>query len=107
MGFDTSKLQIIVIKVKINGGGGGDKLDGLIWQILYYLNEGIINKFNMDFGAKIYQFDFSEKSKDENINKVDDLIKFWTKERELNYSDYIGRCRTCTYNTECSNPELR
>ena len=102
MGFDTSQLHIIITKVKMN-----IEKKELINPILYYLNIGIIDDFNMEYpDAKIYQFDYSKKNKVEIINKLDNLIKFWTKERVPNYSDYIGRCRTCKYKGECSNPEL-
>ena len=102
MGFDTSQLNIIIIKVKMN-----IEKNELITPILHYLNFGTIDEFNMEYPeAKIYQFDYSKKIKAEIINKLDYLIKFWTEERVPNYSDYIGRCRTCKYKGECSNPEL-
>ncbi|MBE0523643.1 MAG: hypothetical protein IBX40_04830 [Methanosarcinales archaeon] len=58
MGFNTSQLQIIIIKAKQNMSV--EDLKGCIEPIIFYLKEGTINEFNIVFPrVKIYQFDFS------------------------------------------------
>lgn len=103
MGFDTSELEIVIPKVKQS-----IEKEGLINPILYHLKNKSIHKFHLENPKiRLHIFDFSQKNKSDIIIQLNELVKFWKKEREAEGSRNLAKCGPCSYRDECDYYQIR
>lgn len=97
MGFDISSLKIVIPKAMQS-----IEKSSIIDPLLNYLDNKS-NELESLYGEeiKIHSFTLTKKRREDAINELGKLIKYWKNEREALFSGNYNKCKYCDYKDIC------